>query len=70
MMDVTRPGEEVSAATTLATIGKATNFHFRRDASWMIEVAQGMDLLGMLILGIAVNEIMEDVEDENDNGRR
>lgn len=64
MMDVTLPGETPGSATTLATIGKATNFHFRKDASWGIEVAKGMDLLGMLALAISVNQIMEDIEDE------
>lgn len=65
MMDVTLPEVKPSPSTTLATIGKATNFHFRRDASWGIEVAKGMDLLGMLTLALSVNEIMEDIEDEN-----
>lgn len=63
MVDVTRPDSE----TVLATIGKATNFHFRRDASWAVEVSAGMDLLGMLTLAIGVNNIMEDIEDEEEN---
>ena len=65
MMDVTLPDESVGRSTTLATIGKALPrvLHFRRDASWAIEVAPGMDLVGMLCFALSVNQIMEDIKE-------
>jgi hypothetical protein len=65
IFDVSKPGSD----EVLATIGKATKFHFKKDASWAIEVGSGMDLVGMLTLAIGVNNIMEDIQDEEENRR-
>lgn len=58
-MDIKVPGND---GPILGTVGKSTIFHLPRDSRWRIEMAKGMDALGMLCLAIAVNAINEDAK--------
>ena len=57
-MDIKVPGE---GGTILGTCGQSSMIQIEEMSTYILEVAKGMDLLGMLCLAVAV----DDMKDEN-----
>ena len=56
-MDIKVPGK---GQPIVGTVGKSSIFQLRGNSEWVVEVARGMDVLGMLCLTISANAIIED----------
>ena len=66
-MDIKPPG---SGQDIVGTVGKSSMFHLRGNVNWVIELARGMDALGMLCLTLAANKMIEEEEEANHNNRQ
>ena len=66
-MDIKRPG---AGQPIVGTIGKSSMFHLRGNVNWVIEVARGMDALGVLCLTLAAHQIHEEEEEARQSSHR
>lgn len=56
-MDIKVPGE---GGTVLGTCGQSSMIQLEQMSTYVLEVAKGMDLLGMLCLAVAVDDMKDD----------
>ena len=56
-MDIKVPGE---GGTILGTCGQSSMIQLEQASTYVLEVAKGMDLLGMLCLAVAVDDMKDD----------
>jgi len=64
-MDIKVPGE---GGTVLGTCGQSSMIQLQGKNTYIIEVAKGMDLLGMLCLAVAVDDMREEKNVHNAGG--
>lgn len=56
-MDIKVPGE---GGTILGTCGQSSMIQLEEMSTYVLEVAKGMDLLGMLCMAVAVDDMKDD----------